>query len=154
MSRTPTTTTNIPQVSPILPEPWLTRRQIAKHYAFLTRWVERQTAAGMPGRRIGGERRYKFSEVDEWLVGRRPRHRIGRTVRKPQVTKVKKSDRFPQGKKFTGAVRYSGKNHWVPGSYGSLREWDRAARAVIRSRGSRARRPSLSCPRSRSSPAW
>ena len=69
MSRTPTTTTDTPQVSSILPERWLTRRQIAKHYAFSTRWVERQTAAGMPGRRIGGEWRYKLSEVDDWLAG-------------------------------------------------------------------------------------
>ncbi len=49
-------------------ERWLTKREIAVHYAFSTRWVERMQSAGMPSRAMGGRRRYRLSEVDAWLA--------------------------------------------------------------------------------------
>src|SRR5690348_5731860 len=41
-----------------LPERWLTKRELARHYGFSTRWVELQHHAGLPSQLIGGQRRY------------------------------------------------------------------------------------------------
>ena len=53
-----------------LPERWLSKREVADHYGFSVRWVEIQIGLGMPARLIGGQRRLRLSQVDEWL--RRP----------------------------------------------------------------------------------
>ena len=57
MSRQLTTPDDNPDRSFNVPEPWLKRRQIAEHCGFSVRWVERQTASGLPGRKLGGEYR-------------------------------------------------------------------------------------------------
>jgi hypothetical protein len=49
------------------PEPYLTKRELARHYRYSIRWVESRTAAGMPSRMIGGQRRYRLSETEPWL---------------------------------------------------------------------------------------
>lgn len=49
-------------------EPWLTKRQLAAHYGFSIRWVEAQQTAGMPSRLIGGQRRYRLSETDPFVI--------------------------------------------------------------------------------------
>jgi hypothetical protein len=51
-----------------LPEPWLTKRQLARHYGYSTRWVELQQRAGLPSHMIGGQRRYRLSETDPHLM--------------------------------------------------------------------------------------
>lgn len=48
-------------------EPFLTKGQLAAHYGFSTKWVERQMRKGLPSRTIGGSRRYLLSETDVWL---------------------------------------------------------------------------------------
>ncbi len=48
-------------------ERWRSKREIAGHYGFTIRWVERQVAKGMPNRLIGGQRRFQISQVDRWL---------------------------------------------------------------------------------------
>ena len=53
----------------ILPERWLSKREVADHYGFSVRWVEIQIGRGMPSRMIGGQRRLRLSEVDGWLQG-------------------------------------------------------------------------------------
>ena len=57
-------------VPPEPPEPWLTKREIARHYHFTVRWVEGMLAEGMPSRIIGNQRRFRLSEVDPWLRAR------------------------------------------------------------------------------------
>ena len=51
-------------------EPWLTKRQLAAHLGFSTRWVELRVREGMPAQRWGSRLRFRASEVEEWL-GRR-----------------------------------------------------------------------------------
>jgi hypothetical protein len=50
------------------PEPWLTKRQLADHYGFSTRWIELRMQEGMPSRMIGGRRRFRLSETENWLA--------------------------------------------------------------------------------------
>jgi len=53
-------------------EPLLTKKQLAAHFQFSTRWVELRTREGMPSELIGGRRRYRLSLVNDWLGSRRP----------------------------------------------------------------------------------
>lgn len=48
-------------------EPLLTKRQVAAHYGFTTRWVELRMADGMPSELISSRRRFRLSEVEAWL---------------------------------------------------------------------------------------
>jgi hypothetical protein len=52
-------------------EPWLTKRELAANLKVSTRTVER---LDLPYRRVGGQNRYLFSEVEAHLAGaqRRP----------------------------------------------------------------------------------
>lgn len=52
----------------ITAERWLTKRQIAEHFGFTTRWVELRMREGLPSIRIGNRRRYRLSQVEAWLV--------------------------------------------------------------------------------------
>lgn len=49
-------------------EPWVSKRQVAEHFGFSTRWVELRVREGMPSRAIGGRRRFLLSECEEWLL--------------------------------------------------------------------------------------
>lgn len=51
-------------------EPYLTKRQIGEHYGFGVRWVERRVGEGMPSHFMGGQRRFRLSEVEPWIRGR------------------------------------------------------------------------------------
>jgi hypothetical protein len=53
-------------------EPWLTKKQLARHLGFSTRWVELRLRDGLPSRLIGGRRRFRLSEVERWVDGRQP----------------------------------------------------------------------------------
>ena len=53
-------------------EPWFTKRQLAVHLGFSTRWVELRLREGMPSRLMGGCRRFRLSEVEEWIDARQP----------------------------------------------------------------------------------
>jgi hypothetical protein len=48
-------------------EPLLTKKQLALHFGFSTRWVELRVREGMPSRLIGNRRRFRLSEVHSWL---------------------------------------------------------------------------------------
>ena len=48
-------------------ERWVSKRELASHYGFTVRWVEYRLAEGMPSRLIGSRRRFRISEVDQWL---------------------------------------------------------------------------------------
>lgn len=51
------------------PEPWVTKTEVADHLNCSTRHVERLTRSGaIPSRMIGGLRRYRLSEVDNWAA--------------------------------------------------------------------------------------
>jgi hypothetical protein len=50
-------------------------------------------------------------------------------VREPQVRKCKKSEKYPRGKQWSGAIEFRGKQKWV-GTFASRREWDDAADIV------------------------
>ena len=54
-------------------EPWLSKKQLAAHLGFTTRWVELRVTEGMPSERWGGRFRFRVSEVEPWLKGRYPR---------------------------------------------------------------------------------
>ena len=47
-------------------EPWLTKRELAGRLRTSTRTVERLR---LPYRRVGGQNRYVFSEVEAYLAG-------------------------------------------------------------------------------------
>ena len=49
-------------------EPWLSKRQLADYFGFSSRWVELRLREGMPSEVIGGRRRFRVSECEEWLL--------------------------------------------------------------------------------------
>lgn len=51
-------------------EPWVTKRQVAAHFGYSTRWIEQQVKAGMPCQRWGGRLRFQISAVETWLKER------------------------------------------------------------------------------------
>ena len=59
-------------IAPQHVEPWLTKRQLAVHLGFSTRWVELRLREGMPSRLMGGCRRFRLSEVEGWVDARQP----------------------------------------------------------------------------------
>lgn len=48
-------------------EPWATKQQLAAHLGFSTRWVEQQVALGCPSEKWGGQRRFRVTDVENWL---------------------------------------------------------------------------------------
>jgi hypothetical protein len=48
-------------------EPWLDKRALANHLGCGIRWIEMRTAEGMPSAIIAGRRKFRASEVEEWL---------------------------------------------------------------------------------------
>jgi excisionase family DNA binding protein len=56
-------------------EPWLTSAQLAEALQMSERWIAYQVRAGMPSQKFGRARRFRRTEVEEWLKGqgRRPR---------------------------------------------------------------------------------
>lgn len=53
-------------------ERWLTKSELGSHYGMGKRWIEKQTALGMPHRKFGNANRYRLSQCDAWLLGRYP----------------------------------------------------------------------------------
>ncbi len=51
-------------------EPWLSKRQLAQHFGYSTRWVELKMREGMPSYIHGSQRRYRLSETEAWLAER------------------------------------------------------------------------------------
>lgn len=51
-------------------EPWLSKRQVAGHFGYSTRWVELRVKDGMPSQMIGGHRKFRLSECELWLLER------------------------------------------------------------------------------------
>jgi phage terminase Nu1 subunit (DNA packaging protein) len=52
-------------------EPWLDEKAIARHFGASTRTVRRWMRDGMPSRLIGGLRRYRLSQCEDWHEQRR-----------------------------------------------------------------------------------
>lgn len=52
-------------------EPMLSKRKLAEHLGFSTRWVELRMRDGMPSYVQGNQRRFLLSEVEPWLAQRR-----------------------------------------------------------------------------------
>lgn len=50
------------------PEPWVSKKGVAAHYGFSVRWVEYQLVRGLPSTLIGGQRRFRLSETDRFLL--------------------------------------------------------------------------------------
>lgn len=51
------------------PEPWLNKRGAANHLGVSVSWVEKQAArSGLPSYLVGGMRRYRASELDQWVM--------------------------------------------------------------------------------------
>ncbi len=50
-----------------VPEPWLTKQQLAEHLAVSDRWIEMQQHVSLPFMRMGGLNRYRASEVEAWI---------------------------------------------------------------------------------------
>jgi hypothetical protein len=55
-----------------MPEPWVTKRQLARHLEVTPRWIEMQQPYGPPRLRKGRNNRYRISELDAWLRERLP----------------------------------------------------------------------------------
>lgn len=49
-------------------EPWLTELSVARHFGVSERTVRRWRERGAPSRRLGGSRRYRISQLDQWLL--------------------------------------------------------------------------------------
>lgn len=58
-----------PTPPPSIPEPWVTKRELAAHLHVALRWIESQHHNGLPHVRRGGVLRYRISEVEQWLYG-------------------------------------------------------------------------------------
>lgn len=54
-------------------EPWLTKRELATRLRCSTRTIERLR---LPTMRVGGQNRYRLSEVEEHLMGRERRGQL------------------------------------------------------------------------------
>ena len=52
-------------------EPELSKRQLAQLLGYSTRWIELRVREGMPSRLLGNQRRFRLSEVENWLNTRR-----------------------------------------------------------------------------------
>lgn len=48
-------------------EPWITKREIAKFFGASVRWIDDRLADGMPSAMIAGKRKFRASEVEDWL---------------------------------------------------------------------------------------
>jgi hypothetical protein len=48
-------------------ERWLDKRGLASHLGCGIRWIEMRVAEGMPSTMIAGRRKFRASEVEEWL---------------------------------------------------------------------------------------
>jgi hypothetical protein len=51
-------------------EPWVTKKQLARHLGFSTRWIELRQREGLPFYTISGRNRYRISEAEAWLMER------------------------------------------------------------------------------------
>ncbi len=52
-------------------EPYLTKRQVAERLGFSERWVDlKRRDEGLPAHRIGGQPRFLWSEVRDWIQQR------------------------------------------------------------------------------------
>ena len=50
-----------------IPEPWLGKRELARHYACGVRSIERRMVEGMPYALIFGRIKFQVSSTDAWL---------------------------------------------------------------------------------------
>jgi hypothetical protein len=50
-----------------LPEPYLSKQSLARHYAMSVRWVEQRMTDGLPHEHMDGRARFHLSETDPWL---------------------------------------------------------------------------------------
>ena len=48
----------------------MSKRQVAGHFGYSTRWVELRVKDGMPSQMIGGHRKFRLSECELWLLER------------------------------------------------------------------------------------
>jgi predicted DNA-binding transcriptional regulator AlpA len=48
-------------------EPWVTKKQIAEHCGYSTRWIELRVQEGLPHKRWGQRLRFQRSAVEAWL---------------------------------------------------------------------------------------
>lgn len=51
-------------------EPWLDEGAVARHFATSTRTIRRHRRAGMPSFKMAGQRRYRLSECERWMLAR------------------------------------------------------------------------------------
>jgi len=48
-------------------ERWLTKKQLADHFQFSTKWVDRRILEGLPHARFGRQKRFRISNCEAWL---------------------------------------------------------------------------------------
>jgi len=51
-------------------EGWSTKKELADHLRFSTRWVEKKVAEGLPHGQFGSQKRFRISECETWLQER------------------------------------------------------------------------------------
>jgi len=51
-------------------EAWLSKKQLANHFSFSTRWVEKRVCEGLPHAQFGAQKRFRISECEMWLLER------------------------------------------------------------------------------------
>lgn len=53
-------------------EHWVTKKELAAHLGFSTRWIEHRLRDGLPHARFGSQARFKISVVESWLQNEWP----------------------------------------------------------------------------------
>lgn len=67
-------------------DPMITAREVAEYLGLRENWVYDHAIAGdIPSYKIGGSRRFRLSEVDEWLRLRRQPTRETVSIRATQI---------------------------------------------------------------------
>ena len=51
-------------------EAWVTKKELATHFRFSTRWVELRVCEGLPHVQFGAQKRFRISECETWLLER------------------------------------------------------------------------------------
>lgn len=49
-------------------EPYVTIREVAAHLGMSVSWVEKAVVRGLPSHKLGRARRFRLSEVEQWLA--------------------------------------------------------------------------------------
>ena len=110
-------------------EPWLTKRELALELRCSTRTIERLR---MPAMRVGGQNRYRLSEVEAYLSRQEPSCAPGSIP--GQTEGLCSMSVFKRGDGWVAKFQLRGEQHWVPGGPWATKSAAREAERRYRER--------------------